>query len=259
MPTRSVCCTNRDELEQHVAVLEERLGSALRLMRVAGAQDQLIRLWSPTPTKKLDLPLKQWNMLSHGVGCCAGLIGYHGASRTDGILWGIDAVRRAPLFHDPFRNNQAGHMCILGKTGYGKTWFLNMVTLRAALAGWKVIALDIAGNGLRVERAAGMGCRCNLIGLQNAVNILDVVFPPDAEGGWLRNQVQHVIDQLGMLLGEPATTAAGQVQTQPRRFSIAERGLLDQALSVLYADVDPEASLDRMPILGDLIAQLDAL
>ena len=198
-------------------------------------------------------------MLSHGVGCCAGLIGYHGASRTDGILWGIDAVRRAPLFYDPFRNNQAGHMCVLGKTGYGKTWFLNMVTLRAALHGWKVIALDIAENGLRVERAAGMGCRCNLIGLQNAVNILDVVFPPDAEGGWLRNQVQHVIDQLGMLLGEPTTNAAGQVQMQPRRFSIAERGLLDQVLTELYAEVDPTAPLDQMPILGDVIDRLQRL
>ena len=249
----------RQALEQHVAVISERLGSSLRLMRVAGAQDQLIRLWSPAPTKKLDLPLKSWNMLSHGVGCCAGLIGYHGANRTDGILWGIDAVRRAPLFHDPFRNNQAGHMCILGKTGYGKTWFLNMVTLRAALHGWKVIALDIAENGLRIKRAAGMGCRCNLIGLQNAVNILDVVFPADAEGGWLRNQVQHVIDQLGMLLGEPAANAAGQVQMQPRRFTIAERGLLDQALTDLYAAVDPEAPLEQMPILGDLIGRLEAL
>ncbi len=111
---------SRAALERHVAVITERLGSTLRLMRVAGAQDQLLRLWSPAPTKKLDLPLKGWNMLSHGVGCCAGLIGYHGASRTDGILWGIDAVRRAPLFHDPFRNGQAGHTCVLGKTGYGK-------------------------------------------------------------------------------------------------------------------------------------------
>ena len=250
---------NRAALEQHIAMLTERLGSTLRLMRIAGAQDQLIRLWSPMPTKKLDLPLKQWNMLSHGVGCCAGLIGYHGASRTDGILWGIDAVRHAPLFHDPFRNNQAGHMCILGKTGYGKTWFLNMLTLRAALAGWKVIALDIAENGLRIERAAGMGCRCNLMGLQNAVNILDVVFPMDADGGWVRNQVQHVIDQLGMLLGEPAATAAGQVQMQPRRFTVAERGLLDQALTDLYGEVDPEAPLDQMPILSGLIGRLEGL
>ena len=110
--------------------------------------------------------LKPWNMLSHGVGCCAGLIGYHRASRTDGILWGLDAVRRAPLFHDPFRNNQAGHMCVLGKTGYGKTWFLNKVTLRAARSRAGRSSAGRLRNGVRIERAAGMGCRCNRIGLQ---------------------------------------------------------------------------------------------
>ena len=62
----------RDELEHHVAIIRDRLGSTLRLMRVAGAQDQLLRLWSSAPTRQLDLPLKPWNMLSHGVGCCAG-------------------------------------------------------------------------------------------------------------------------------------------------------------------------------------------
>jgi hypothetical protein len=246
-------------LDQHVAMMQDRLGSTLRLMRVAGVQDQLLKLWSPTPTRKLDLPLKSWNMLSHGVGCCAGLIGYHGASRTDGILWGIDAVRRAPLFYDPFRNNQAGHLCVLGKTGFGKTFFFNTITVRAALAGWKVIALDIAENGLRIERAVGMGCRCTLLGLQHAVNILDVVFPDDAPGGWLGLQIQHVIDQLGMLLGEPGATADGQTQVVARRFTIAERGLLDRVLSELYAGVDPNAPLAAMPILQDLIARLDAL
>ena len=134
-----------------------------------------------------------------------------------------------------------------------------MVTMRAALQGWKVIALDLAENGLRIERAAGMGCRCNLLGLHNAVNILDVVFPLDSPGGWIPLQVQHVIDQLAMLLGEPGTTATGQVQVQPRRFSIAERGLLDRVLSELYAGVDPSAPLDQMPILGEVIARLEAL
>ncbi len=76
---------------------------------------------------------------------------------------------------------------------------------------------------------------------------------------WLRNQVQHVIDQLAMLLGEPATNAEGQAQMQPRRFTLVERGLVDQALTDQYAELVPNAPLDQMPILGDVIAALEVL
>ncbi len=183
----------------------------MRLTRIAGAQDELIRLWSSTPTRRLDAPLKPWNMLSHGVGCCAGMVGYHRASETRGILWGLDARRRAPLFHDPFPDNQAGHMSVLGKTGSGKTWFLNQVTLRgAAIAGWKIIGIDAFRNGERIERAAGMGARCNWIGLESAVNILDVVYDARTEGGWIPNQVQHVIGQLGSVAGRAWHERAGR-------------------------------------------------
>ncbi len=247
-------------LEDNVAEIMSRLGTTLRLTRVAGAQGELIKLWSPTPTKRLDLPTKPWNMLSHGVGCCAGIIGYHRASSTKGLLWGLDAVRRAPLFHDPFGNNQAAHMCILGKTGYGKTWFLNQITMRAtAIADWKVIGIDAFRNGERVEQAAGIGARCNWIGLESAVNILDVVYDKEEEGGWIGKQVQHVIGQLAMLLGEPGTNAHGEEELLPRRFSIAERGLLDQALSALYAEVDPDGLPHEMPILSDFVAILEEL
>jgi hypothetical protein len=250
----------RAALEQHVDEITDRLGSTLRLTRAAGAQDQLIKLWSPVPTKRIDAPLKPWNMLSHGVGCCAGLIAYHGATRTDGILWGIDMIRRAPLFFDLSKGKQAAHCSIVGMTGYGKTWFINTVTLRAALAGWKVIALDIAENCLRIERAAGVACRSNLMGVHQGLNILDVVYPPNPEGDgdWRALQVEHVIDQLAMLLGDATTTPEGELVMLPRRFSVPEQGILSQVLSTIYAEVDPQAPLDEMPLLRDLIAGLNA-
>jgi type IV secretory pathway VirB4 component len=49
------------------------------------------------------------------------------------------------------------------------------------------------------------------------------------------------------------------VQVQPRRYSIAERSVLDRALTALYRDVDPEAPLEQMPILSDLVAALRAM
>ena len=251
---------SEETLEDHVAEIMGRLGTTLRLTRVAGAQDELIRLWSPAATRRLDAPLKSWNMLSQGVGCCAGMVGYHRASETRGILWGLDARRRAPLFHDPFPDNQAGHMSVLGKTGFGKTWFLNQVTLRgAAIAGWKIIGVDAFRNGERMERAAGAGARCNWIGLENAVNILDVVYDAHTEGGWLPNQVQHVIGQLALLLGQPGANAQGDEELIARPWTVAERGLLDRALTDLYATVDPDASLPEMPILQDLITRLQSL
>jgi hypothetical protein len=151
-------------------------------------------------------------------------------------------------------------MCILGKTGYGKTWFLNQITMRAAaIAGWKVIGIDAFRNGERIEQAAGLGARCNRIGLESAVNILDVVYHKEEAGCWIGKQVQHVIGQLAMLLGEPGTNAHGEEELLPRRFSIAERGLLDQALSALYVEVDPDGLPHEMPILRDFVAILEEL
>ena len=102
------------------------------------------------------------------------MLGYHQASRTDGLFWGMDAVRRSPLFFDLFANDQAAHMVILGKSGSGKTFFLNLLALRgAALAGYRVIGIDAFRNGERVAAAARAGARCFFLGLETPINILD--------------------------------------------------------------------------------------
>jgi hypothetical protein len=248
-----------EELETNLAETSARLGTQLRFMRPAGVQGEVLKLWSPAPRHQIEAPFKPRTMLSHGVGCCAGLLGYHRASATDGLFWGLDAVRRAPLFFDLFRNHQAAHMVILGKTGFGKTFFLNLLALRgAALAGYRVIGIDAFRNGTRVEAAARAGARCHVLGLDTPINVLDVVYADeDVEGGWVVNQVQHVIGQLALLLGTPGRSPDGKEQYIPRTLSIAERGVLDRALCHLYARVDPRAALAEMPILSDLIARLE--
>lgn len=256
-----VCGETEEALETNVADLRERMGSSLRLMRPAFVQKELLKYWSLTPTAQIDAPRKTRNMLSQGVGCVAGLLGYHRARATSGIFWGVDSVRLAPLFFDLFQNNQAAHMVILGRTGSGKTYFLNVLALRgAALSGYQVIGIDAFKNGLRVEAAAGAGARCFAIGLDNPVNILDVVYSVDVEGGWLPNQVQHVIGQLSLLMGQPGRSPQGKEQYIPRVFTLAERGLLDRALVTLYTElaIEPTTPLNAMPILGDLIVRLEA-
>jgi hypothetical protein len=254
-----VAGATEEELETHVAETRGRLGPQLRLLRPAGAQGEALKLWSATPRGQIDAPCKPRTVLSHGAGCCLGVLGYHRASDTDGLFWGLDAVRRAPLFFDLFRNNQAAHMVILGKTGFGKTFFLNLLALRsAALAGYRVIGIDAFHNGQRVEAAARGGARCDTLTLETAINILDIAYgSDDEESDWRPSQVQHVIGQLGLLLGTPARTPDGRAFYQPRPFTIGERGVLDRALTRLYAGMNPRAPLSEMPLLTDLIDGLE--
>lgn len=250
----------RDDLESHVAEMRDRLGSALRLMRPAGMQGELLKLWSATPANRIELPWKRRNMYSHGVGCCAGIVGYHRAGDTGGLLYGIDGQRRAPLFLDLFADRQAAHMVVLGKTGYGKTFFLNTITLRAAaLAGYRVITFDAFENAARLQAAAGVGARANWISPQTAINLLDVVFDETTAGGWVTSQALHVASQLALLLGTPGVGPDGRRRFAPYQFSIGERSVLEAALVDLYAGVDPGAPVERMPRLDDLIAALDGL
>src|SRR5206468_1706145 len=119
--------------------------------------------------------------------------------------------RRAPLFFNLFAGNQAAHMTLLGMTGFGKTFFLNLLTLRSAVVmGTRVIGIDDFDNGPRIAGAAGAGATCYMLSMDTPINILDVVYDEDAEGGWLTNQVQHAIGQLALLLGRPGKSMDGK-------------------------------------------------
>src|SRR5262249_37078860 len=145
----------------------------------------------------------------------------------------------------------------LGKTGSGKTYFLNLLALRgAALCDYRVIGIDALQNGVRMEAAAQAGAQCHYLGLETPINILDVVYADDMDGDWRANQVQHAIGQLALLLGTPGASANGSGRFIPRVLSIGERGVLDRALSALYGLVEPDTSLTQMPLLSDLIESL---
>jgi hypothetical protein len=242
-----------DELETNIAETSSRLGTQLRFIRPRHLQGELLKLWSMTPRNRLELPFKPRTMLSHGVGCCLGLLGYHRPAMTDGIFWGLDNRRYAPLFFDLFRDNQAAHMVILGKTGYGKTFFLNLLALRGALEGCRVIGLDAFNNGARVAAAAQGGAACYTLGFHTPINLLDIVY---GEEGGLPNQVQHVIALLMLLMGTPGKGPDGKDRLVPHAFSVNEQGLLDRALTELYTPLAADTPLDQMPILSDLIERL---
>lgn len=249
-----------EELETNVADIRDRLGPKLRLMRAAGAQGEVLKLFSQTPRKRLEAPWKPRTQLSHAVGCMLGVVGLHRASGTDGIFIGVDAVRRAPIFMDLFKNNQAAHIVVLGKTGFGKTAFINLLAERAATVGdMQVIGIDPTDNGPRVERALA-GAKSYPVGLEHTVNILDVVFNSDSEGGWLHNQVLYVEAQLSLLYGSPGKTSTDKDTLLPRVFTSRERGVWQRLIEQLYVenDIAPDTPGHRTPILSDLLALLEA-
>ena len=167
----------------------ERRGFAARYTRIVTVsythldvykrqvQSELLKLWTSTTARSIDIPWKRRNLYSQGLGCLAAVMSYHRASSSDGLLWGIDGQRLAPLMLDLFADRKAAHMVVLGKTGYGKTFFLNTMALRAAaLGGYRVVMVDAFENARRMQRAAGAGVNANWLSLDTAINILDIVF-----------------------------------------------------------------------------------
>ncbi len=257
-----VSADSPDKLTANVATVRDRLGSTLRMDAVAGAQGELIKFWSTKKASEIDAPIRRYNQWSHGLGCVLGIVGYHRASRTAGLCWGLDMMRRAPLFYDLFGDNQAAHAVVLGKTGFGKSFFLNVVTLRAAAQlGYRVVAMDAFKNGERIEAAAGAGAVCHWLGVHTPINVLDVVYD-ERDGDWVPFQVQHAIGQLSLVFGKTRQIAVGDTTKEtliPYEFKDEEEGILDRALSDLYVGVNSRGHADDMPLLSDLIAVLETI
>lgn len=249
-----------EQLAAHVDIVRDKLGSVLRFDSVAGAQRELIKLWSTTSASQIDAPLRRHNMWSHGVGCFMGLLGYHRASRTQGLAWGLDMMRRAPLFYDLFADNQAAHATVIGKTGFGKSFFLNVVTLRAAAQlGYRIVAMDAFKNGGRIQAAAGEGAVCHWLGAATAINILDVVYD-ERDGDWIGRQVQHAIGQVSLIFGRTSQLMVdGQLKETlvPYEFDDVETGVLERALHDVYVTVNPRGGPREMPLLSDVLYELE--
>ncbi|MBP1466733.1 hypothetical protein EYB53_013535 [Candidatus Chloroploca sp. M-50] len=246
--------TTVEQLDTNLASIATRLGSQIRFLRPPNGQRELLKLWSGTPRQRITLPVKPHTMLSQGVGCCLGILGSHRPSRTDGIFWGIAYPGGGPLFFDLFRNRQAAHTVVMGKSGFGKSFFLNILTMRSALEGYRVIGIDAFHNAQRIAAATGGGTRCYALSLEDTYNPLDILFTDEH---WLPNQVAQAQRMLALILGRTISSAQGQTsQFLPRIFSEDEASLLDHALTQLYRPLHPDLPRTEMPLLSDLVTIL---
>ncbi|MEI7772060.1 MAG: hypothetical protein WCI67_18850 [Chloroflexales bacterium] len=252
---------DKRELDANVITVRDLFGPRLKLMRPTGAQGVALKIFSTLPRTQLEAPWKPRTQLSKVVGCAAGMVGFHRPNATQGIFVGIDRTGRFPIFINLFARNQAAHMIIAGASGYGKTVLLNLLAERAAsIGGMQVIGIDAFANGLRVERAI-QDCTCYKVGLEHTVNILDVIFGWETEGGWENNQILHVVAQVVMLLGEPGESSDGKKRFIPMKLESGERGVLALAVKRLYQQygVTPDTPVAAMPTLTGLIYVLEAM
>ncbi|NJM08989.1 hypothetical protein HC891_26515 [Candidatus Gracilibacteria bacterium] len=242
-----------DELETNVAETRSRLGANLKSDAAAARPGRIAQALEPHPAHA-DGSAAQTAHDALARRCLlprrAGLPS-PGCNQRD-LLGPRQPPLRPALYRSLPRQpgRPHGHP---GEIGAGKTFFLNLLALRGALEGYRVIGLDAFKNGQRVEMAAQGGARCYALGFRQTINILDIVY---GEDDWRPNQVQHVIGMLQLLLGTPGKSADGRDRLVPQEFSIIERGLLDRALTSLYAPLQPDTPLDQVPILSDLVALL---
>jgi hypothetical protein len=84
----------------------------------------------------------------------------------------------------------------------------------------------------------------------------------ERDGEWLPHQVQHAIGQLSLVFGKTGRVTVGDETKEtllPYEFKDEEEGVLDRALSDIYAGVDPRGGPAAMPLLSDLIAELERI
>lgn len=250
-----------DTLNQNVRLVMDAGGIRVPLMRVPGQQITLSRFFTTEPTKRIAALTCVHRMLSHGVAVTT-MFGLRRPDRTDGILWMFQGD--TPIFFNPIRDKRAGHAVVLGKTGAGKTFALNVWMMRWLSQGHQVVLYEPQGHSERFIRACGAGGARFVLNLDQQLNILDVVAtrgernePPS-----LGVQVAHVVTQLSVLLGGSMMTAEGREQFYPRVWESTERGVLELALQQLYApwaDNLDALTPESTPILADLCAQLRAV
>lgn len=248
------------ELERHVDKLHAAAGNHIKLMRPKGSQAQLLRFFTPTPTAHIDATTKPVRMPSAGVATMVPY-GLRKSDRTDGWMWMLDGD--TPIMFDPFKDNRPGHAVFLGKTGIGKSFAINVLLMRMAALGHRIILFEPQGRPSRqLVAAAGLGGQRYLLDMRQQINILDVIATADSDGNppSMADQVTHVITQISTLLGTTKRAAEGTTAFQAREFSSDEIAILSHALEAVYRPSDLSLlEPEDTPILSDLVDVLEEM
>ena len=219
--------TTLAEARQHVAGIRALTAARLALVVLPGGQGELVKFFTTTRRRQINLPEVSHNVTSDGLAVMSGPLGFRRRSETEGIFWGIGSSGGQdtyPVFWNGFGPDPAKpaayHGLFLGKSGYGKTVSLNALLYREALRGAQVVLLEPQGHSKRLADLVGEGASYNPLSMgQMQLNPLDPIFDD------LNDQKAYQLSLYRLMLN----------QLDPeRRLSLQEAGLLDAALGVVY-------------------------
>nr|HMQ54969.1 hypothetical protein [Anaerolineae bacterium] len=216
------------EVRQNVEAIRTLTAARLALVLLAGGQGELLKFFTTTRRREINLPEISHNVTSDGMAVLSGPLGFRRRNDTDGIFWGIGSSGGSdtyPIWWNGFGRDPAQpaayHGMFLGKSGYGKTVSMNALLYREAMRATQVVMMEPQGHSKRLVQLVGEdGASYNALSMaEMQVNPLDPIYDD------LNDQKSYLTSLCRLMLK----------QVDPERnLSIRESGLLDAALAVLY-------------------------
>lgn len=192
-------------------------------------------------------------MLSNTAAAIAPLQGEHTGGPIPHLL--LVGRRGQPFFWSPFQNAAGNHnVAVFGKSGSGKSVFLQDVCAALAGAGAKVIVIDDGRSFEHMAKAFGGAFVEFRLSSGFSLNPFDMI-DADALDSKADGE-DYEVECLAML-----KAIVGQMARQQDRLSDTERGLIDSAVSRVWSEHKREGTIDAIatalrampsPFAGDL-------
>lgn len=221
-----------EEARKNVEAVRTMTAARLALVVLPGGQGTLLKFFTETRRKEIKLPEISHNVSSDGMAVLSGPLGFRRRSETSGIFWGIGSSGGQdtyPLWWNGFGDDPAKpaayHGMFLGKSGYGKTVSMNALLYREALRGNQVVLMEPQGHSKRLVELVGPGGAS-----YNPLSIRTMkINPLDPISDNLNEQKSYQVSLYRLMLKQIDPT---------RHLTAQEAGLLDAALSAVYAGLD---------------------
>lgn len=177
-------------------------------------------------------------MLSNTAAAIAPLQGEHAGGPIPHML--LVGRRGQPFFWSPFQNAAGNHnVAVFGKSGSGKSVFLQDVCAALAGAGAKVIVIDDGRSFEHMARAFGGTFVEFRLSSGFSLNPFDMI-DADALDSKADGE-DYEVECLAML-----KAIVGQMARQQDRLSDTDRGLIDSAVSRVWSEHKREGSIDAI-------------